>query len=247
MSFSIRLKERRESLNMSRNKLAKLIGVTPSAIGNYENGVSFPKEEILYKIFDALKIEPNYLWQDEISQTSVQFLVSYPEREHIKKYRALDEFGQGTVNLILDREYSRRTAPVKEIKPDSEDLIDILEYLTPVSAGTGVSLDGTGEYEHIKVISNMYTRKADYCLTVKGNSMEPKFYDGDKLLVHETDDIEYGEIGIFIVDGQGYVKKKGEYQLISLNDRVPNVYIDPFNEYHCVGLVIGTLDPDWMR
>lgn len=89
--------------------------------------------------------------------------------------------------------------------------------------------------------------KADFALLCKGDSMEPKFYDGDKLLVHETDDIEYGEIGIFIVDGQGYVKKKGEYQLISLNDRVPNVYIDPFNEYHCVGLVIGTLDPDWMR
>lgn len=234
----------------SVKEFAQLAGIPYTTLDSIlKRGVEKANVHNIIRLCQALDLDVDALAAGKIEKKrhNMTALITTEEQQHIKKYRALDEFGQGTVNLILDREYSRCTAPVKEIKPDSEDLIDILEYLTPVSAGTGVPLDGTGEYEHIKVISNMYTRKADYCLTVKGNSMEPKFYDGDKLLVHETDDIEYGEIGIFIVDGQGYVKKKGEYQLISLNDRVPNVYIDPFNEYRCVGLVVGTLDPDWMR
>lgn len=107
MSFSSRLKERRESLGMSRNELAEAINVTPSAIGNYENGISFPKEEILYKIFSILRVEPNYLWQDEMSTNSHQFVVSYPEQEYIKKYRALDQYGKNTVDAVLNCENER--------------------------------------------------------------------------------------------------------------------------------------------
>ena len=39
MSLNSRIKERREELGMTRNELSELIGVTPSAIANYENGV----------------------------------------------------------------------------------------------------------------------------------------------------------------------------------------------------------------
>ena len=32
--------------------------------GNYETGVSFPKEEIMLRLFDALETDPNTLFQD---------------------------------------------------------------------------------------------------------------------------------------------------------------------------------------
>ena len=47
MSFSERLRERREELNMRQGELAKKLGVTVSAISNYEGGISFPKEPVL--------------------------------------------------------------------------------------------------------------------------------------------------------------------------------------------------------
>lgn len=118
MSFSNRLKERREYLKMTRAELAEKLGVTPAAIGNYENGVSSPKEEILYKIFDVLSVEPNYLWQDEMKCSSVKFEVSYSERDHIKKYRALDEHGKDIIDTIIDKEYARCTAPEPEAEQD---------------------------------------------------------------------------------------------------------------------------------
>ena len=68
MSINSRIKERREALGLSRIELASMIGVTPSAIANYENGISSPKIELLYKLFDALKCDANYLYQDEMTE-----------------------------------------------------------------------------------------------------------------------------------------------------------------------------------
>ena len=42
MSFGEQLRKRREELGMSRDTLAELLGVSRSAIGNYETCVSTP-------------------------------------------------------------------------------------------------------------------------------------------------------------------------------------------------------------
>ena len=47
MSLNSRIKERREELGMTRNELSELIGVTPSAIANYETGLVIQKFELL--------------------------------------------------------------------------------------------------------------------------------------------------------------------------------------------------------
>ena len=51
------IKQIRESLSLSKSALAKLVGVSPSAVGNYENGKSKPKDEILSKIKELVKEE----------------------------------------------------------------------------------------------------------------------------------------------------------------------------------------------
>ena len=43
MSFGKQMRLRREELHLSRAALAEELGVSPSAISNYENGVSSPK------------------------------------------------------------------------------------------------------------------------------------------------------------------------------------------------------------
>ena len=103
MAFSDRLKQRREELNITRSELAKKIGVTSAAISNYENKVSFPKEDLLYKLFKALDIDPNYLWQDDITDSKNKLILSPAELEHIKKYRRIDSDGKKTVDMVLDQ------------------------------------------------------------------------------------------------------------------------------------------------
>ena len=69
MSFATRLRQAREQSGLTQQDLAEKLGVTKSAIGNYENGVSSPKWDVLLKIFDILQVEPNFLYQDSFSLT----------------------------------------------------------------------------------------------------------------------------------------------------------------------------------
>ena len=68
MSIGKRLKEARILRGMTQEDLAKAAGVTKGAIGNYETEVSSPKEQILIRLMEILKIDANFLYQDYISQ-----------------------------------------------------------------------------------------------------------------------------------------------------------------------------------
>ncbi len=107
MSIGSRIKELREYNGLSRIDLAELLGVTIGAISNYENGVSSPKEPILFKIIEKLGCDANYLFQDEIKMPSDRNDVSIPEYEYITKYRELDEHGKDIVDFILIKEWER--------------------------------------------------------------------------------------------------------------------------------------------
>lgn len=87
MSFGKQMRLRREELHLSRAALAEELGVSPSAISNYENGVSSPKEEVLLRLFDALEIDPNYLYRDSFRSGS--FVCSRAEQDLIEKCRSL--------------------------------------------------------------------------------------------------------------------------------------------------------------
>ena len=87
MSFGKQMRLRREELHLSRAALAEELGVSPSAISNYENGVSSPKEEVLLRLFDALEIDPNYLYRDSFRSGS--FVCSRAEQDLIEKYRRI--------------------------------------------------------------------------------------------------------------------------------------------------------------
>ena len=91
MSIGKQMRLRREELGLSRAELAKELGVSPSAISNYENGVSSPKEDILLKLFNALRIDPNYLYRDFFRAEAPDF--SHEEHELIAQYRALPPRG----------------------------------------------------------------------------------------------------------------------------------------------------------
>lgn len=106
MSINSRIKERREALRMSRNELAEKIGVTASAVANYENEISSPKAEVMYKIFNVLQCDANYLYQDEIA-ADYSAKVSFNEMQHIEKYRRLDDIGREHVESILTWETDR--------------------------------------------------------------------------------------------------------------------------------------------
>ena len=56
MSFGKQMRLRREELQLSRASLAEMLGVSPSAISNYENGKNVPDIFKMWELADIFDI-----------------------------------------------------------------------------------------------------------------------------------------------------------------------------------------------
>ena len=99
MSFSEQLKKQREAQGLSRITLAEQLGVSPSAVGNYETGVSFPKADVLMQLFDVLHAEPNQLFCDSYHAGGTD--LSPAERTLLEQYRSLPPAGREAVRAVV--------------------------------------------------------------------------------------------------------------------------------------------------
>jgi len=105
VSLNARIKEARLSKGLTQEQLGKLIGVAKTTVAGYEKNRE-PDAYTIGAIIDALNVDANYLFQDEMRELQSNSF-SIPEIDIIKKYRSLDEYGKSTIDLMLDREYER--------------------------------------------------------------------------------------------------------------------------------------------
>lgn len=253
MSFASRLKERREELNLSQTALAEQLGITKAAISNYENEISSPKADILYSLFKALNCDANYLFQDEMNDLEKNETLSIKEKNVIKKYRALDDYGIKAIDDLLDTEYKRVQSQNKAIYDDNGNRITSFYsylnfkyqstkalYIDKVSAGLGFF----PVEEDYQPIGSPFSN-SDYAFSVDGDSMSPKYQNGDMVYVKKQNILNDSEIGIMVYNGKGYLKKYykdgNNVILVSLNEAYDDIFIslDEDTDFHIVGKVIG--------
>lgn len=246
MGIGYRIKEAREIQGLTQTELGKLVGVTGSAITNYENETSHPKEPVMYKLIEALKVDANYLFQDCVKLPKEANDVTLAEYDHIKKYRNLDPHGKKMVDFTLNEEWERSTLDRKQkstsvfqddVHTPNVRLINY--YYRLASAGTGQIVFDMPPTKRIEIPNIPEYKKVDYAIGVNGSSMEPVYHDGDMLLVEMTDEVDPGDVGIFLVDNESYVKKLGNRELISLNPAYNNIPLT--EDSKCMGKVVGTL------
>lgn len=230
MSFGNRLKARREALGITQPQLAEMLGVSKGAIGNYETDANSPKATILYKVFDVLKCDANYLFQDEMNDLYKDTATPEEFENIIKKYRSLDLYGQETVNIVLDREVAR-TQQLQAAKVPAA--ARIYTYMHKIAcAGSGFYFDDIPT----DTIEAPYREGADFIFGVSGDSMEPTYRDGDLVYVQKSQVLNIGDIGIFIVHGECFIKEAAEDGLKSHNAKYPTI---PGSEHIiCVGKVL---------
>ena len=124
------MRRRREELGLTRQQLADKLGVSVSAVGNYETGVSAPKEGVLLRLFDALDADPNYLYRG-----SYRAAVSHSDEEHrlLAKYRQLPLSGRQTVCTLVDA--LREMTDDLSAAPSCGEDRTIPLYTSPAAAG----------------------------------------------------------------------------------------------------------------
>lgn len=244
MSINDRIREARKLRGLTQEQLGALIDVAKTTIAGYEKNRE-PSAAKIGELADALHIDVSFLLQDEV-KTFYDNRATVDEMEFlVKKYRILDQYGKDTVNAVLDCEYTRCTQQDEGEMPEPSKVIHLAHSELKASAGFGWELD-MEQMEKWTVLLNEITRKADFCVDVSGDSMEPKFHDGDIILVRSQPAVEPGEIGLYVFDGCGYVKRQGTGRIESINTKYPDIEPTESNNIECKGLILGILDPEWI-
>ncbi len=190
---------------------------------------------------DEVNIIKRFANLDENSRNKIINFVFEIVKENIDKidenkilqFSDTTKIGKYTVNNINE-----------ELSITEEDIQEIKLYEIPASAGTGSFIDCDVPYEIKKVDLTVapQARRADFALYIRGDSMEPDYYDGDIVFVKEQPKVDNGQIGIFIYDDVSYIKKysvqdDGVY-LISLNDKYQPIKVDKSTPFKTCGLVL---------
>ena len=261
MDYIKRIKQLKSEKKMTNDELAEKTGIAVGTLSKILAGISeSPKLSNFVAICEALNCSLDYIMYG-IEENPNNYTLEEGEIALIEKYRALDARGKETVGALIEKEMelsptkpeAKSTARFMRPEPLAARLTAAYAdnkngfarrtlplYDLPVSAGVGVMLD-TDTAEEITVSDNSRTREADFALRISGNSMEPRYRDGDILLVQEADTVEFGELGIFISDGNGFFKVFGGDRLYSLNPEYGDILLKDFDDVRVAGRVIGKL------
>ena len=215
MSLGKRIQECREARGISQSALAKRLGVPQSTVGNYEAGISFPKEEVLLRLFDSLETDPNTLFQD--SFRSGGRVLSRSEHLLMDQYRGLSPLGKETVRSVAEALCAYRD-DLEAGKTEQEPRLIPL-YRSPAAAGYAAPVFGE-DFDYIPVKDDV-PQAAGFAVRIQGDSMAPFIGDGSVAYVNR-DPLQAGDVGIFCVDGDMFCKQyykdpAGVVYLFSLN------------------------------
>ena len=219
---------------MPTNKPRVTITMTEQELGAIEDYQYFNnKKNQTQAILDLIR-----KGLDEAEAASTK--ISAEELAHIKKYRVLDTHGKKVVDSALELEYERMTHV--ETKEMRGGITYISLFDLAVSAGTGEPLGTTDYTTKIQIPTEQVPEEAHVCLRVNGDSMEPAYKDGDIVFIHKQDEpVREGEIGVFSLNGEGYMKRLGHKELESLNPKYPAIPIRQYDDLRCFGKVLGKL------
>ncbi|EOT2041576.1 S24 family peptidase [Staphylococcus pseudintermedius] len=231
-SFKDRLKQIMSERKISQSELSRRTGIGRNSISDYLNGKYEAKQDKVFELAKALNVNEAWLMGFDISKnreiensiTSIYDKLTPPRQK-----RVLD-FANEQLN-----EQNNKVLHINSHNVISEE-VAVYGY---ASAGTGETLiDGvefTTQY-------NGNIPNHDFALQVNGDSMEPLFEDKEIIFIDKTKQINSGQIGIFVIDGEAYLKKvfinEEGIRLVSLNSKYPDLHFDSSHDIKVAGKVI---------
>ncbi|MBR5381268.1 MAG: LexA family transcriptional regulator, partial [Oscillospiraceae bacterium] len=193
------------------------VKITTGGAGKWETGYSIPNAYQMIAICNALEIEDQipFFMGDHTP------VLNDAGIRKVQEYRA---------DLIASGRY--RPAPKNT---------SIITYVSMpishlcVSAGTGAFLD-EGNFEMLDFPADKVPEGADFGVRVSGDSMEPTYHDGQIVWVHECESLSPGEVGVFIYDGEGFIKLYGEREP---DEGTEEAYTDSYGAVHAQPVLLS--------
>lgn len=234
--YGSKIKEYRIRAEMTADELASALRISASSIRNWECGLTRPDPEFIYRMFTILDVEPNEFFGIK----GVGTALTKEELALIDDYRKLDAEGKDAVETLAGALVGkthirtlRKMLKTETAVPDNERLFGGGECSTLSKTST--------DAKKVILYNSPAVNKANEIITISGRSMEPRFHDGDKVLIEYSKNIRNGDIGCFLVPGIGGVIKEKSYdRLHSTNPEYDNIVVNEENA-EIIGRVIGAI------
>lgn len=229
------MKENREK----QIDIARLLGVSKSTVSAYCSGSQMPRMDKIEQLARHFGVPRSALIEENPSvslaaasspsrgaKSSVSLPVSprgaegsYPDSPILPVYNALNDAGQ--TELLRYGRYLSAQPEYKAEKPRGE-ILTIKHYIVPAAAGYASPIEGE-DYELIPRGPEAPPR-ADFCISISGDSMEPYIHDGELVYVQRDAPLREFDAGVFFVDGDVFCKQwcvdyAGTLHLLSANPR----------------------------
>jgi phage repressor protein C with HTH and peptisase S24 domain len=232
-------KAKKISLATLRDQLKEYgINITAATISRWETGSIVPNAYQLLTIAQVLDVDD-----------SLVYFTNRTDALNIEGLQKLKEYRQ---DLIDTGKY--RPRPVQSSRRIK--YVEMPVSSLPVSAGTGAFLDDD-TFEMVSFPESSVPTGAEFGIRVSGDSMEPVYHDGQIVWVQPCNSLSIGEVGIFVYDGDGYIKAYDEQEpedqdeftdsegclqmqpvLVSYNEAYPPKIVSPHTDFLVVGRVL---------
>jgi len=239
--FSANLEKLMSSRDIDRNKLCSDLGLKYTTVRDWLKGITYPRIGKIELLADYFGVNKSDLIEDKTQEEKEVKIPTSPLVQRIT---------EKAVKLTAPRKQKVLDFTENQLRDQSNKVIsleeDLFEYKVyeKLSAGSGFSYFNDGNYDTVFYDKDL---DHDFASWVFGDSMEPKFQNGEVVLIKETGFDYDGAVYAVDWDGQTYIKKvyrePDGLRLVSLNPKYKDKFA-PFDEDpRIIGKIVGNFMP----
>ena len=238
------------------------IKMSKSHLSNYVNDRSTPDNEKMRLLSKALEISEPWLMGYNIEMTNEPTRTDEREAEILQTYRKLTQPRQEKIHAFVyaqlieqnnsfksvdkpERSQNKSTKPISEpiFVLEKKNGTVIYPNVIGAAAGVGTSHYADLDFDELMIPSSeAYEHAYVIPMYVRGDSMEPKYFDGDIIWVDTREkSIDIHQIGVFDTEDGRVVKQMGIDKLISINPEYPDIKLHEYMDFSTYGKVVDVI------
>ena len=224
----------RTAAGMDQAVLAGKLGFSKTAVGNWELGLTRPDIDTIPRLCKELHIPVT-----ELLDMPPETALPPEDKAILDAYHQLDKFDRNTIRMLIDRLLFQEDRMEKNRLRNAYKSIFL--YEDAAAAGIGTPMLDYAENKAVYALKANIPHGTNALIHINGRSMEPTFEDGGYAYVDTTATVQYGQIGIFIVNGEAFIKEYQPDGLHSHNIRYKTIYTGDGVDVRCCGRVLGAV------
>ena len=228
------IRKYRTTAGMDQAVLSAKLGLSQNAISNWERGISRPDVDNIPALCDALNVPVT-----ELLGVEQKLALPIDDKNLLDMYHSLDKYNQHTIRQLMDRLLFQQDSQEKQRLRHAYKSMCLYEQAA--AAGIGTPMLDYADNKMVYVLEENIPHGADGIIHVNGRSMEPSFDDGSYVFIDSKADVQFGQIGIFIVDAEAFIKEYRPDGLYSHNASYQPIIINEDTDVRCCGKVISAV------